>query len=119
MWGSMADARSASEALPLNPRVFAILMALSEGEVHGYRIKRSVEEASGGAISIDPGSLYRSIARMVDDGWIAESEARPDSASDDVRRRYYGLTGDGLMVLRAEAARLAGLVDAARALNLV
>ena len=115
----MTASDSPTDSLPLNPRVFAILMALSEGEAHGYRIKQSVQERSDGAIRLDPGSLYRSIARMVDDGWIAETEDRPDSDSDDARRRYYGFTALGRAVLSAEAVRLAGLVDDARALDLV
>jgi len=115
----MTDSRSPTDWLPLNPRVFAILMALSEGEAHGYRIKQSVEEHSAGTIRLDPGSLYRSIARLVDDGWILESEDPPDSGSDDARRRYYALTALGRAVLSAEATRLAGLVDTARTLNLV
>jgi DNA-binding PadR family transcriptional regulator len=113
------DRTQVNAMLPLNPRVFAILLTLSEGEAHGYRLKQSVEERSGGTIRLDPGSLYRSIARMVDDEWICESDERPDPASDDARRRYYGLTGLGRAVLSAEASRLAGLVDVARAMDLV
>ena len=105
--------------LPLNPRVFAILLALTEGEAHGYRIKQMVEARSAGTIKLDPGALYRSIARLVDDGWIAESEERPDAEADDSRRRYYTLTSVGRAVLSAEATRLAGLIDLARAMNLV
>lgn len=110
---------SVSDHLPLNPRVFAILLSLSEGEAHGYAIKRSVEEGSMGSIRLDPGSLYRSIARMVDDGWIEESDERPDSDSDDARRRYYALSPLGRAILSAEAARLAHMLDTARALKIV
>ena len=117
--GHTMDTAAVRAALPLNPRVFAILLALSEGEAHGYRIKKSVEDRSGGTIRLDPGSLYRTIARLVDDAWIAESEERPDPGSDDSRRRYYRLTPDGQSILRAEAKRLAGLVDVARAMELV
>ncbi len=112
----MNNPTSIDDSLPLNPRIFAILMALSEGDAHGSRIKKTVETQSSGALKLDPGSLYRSIARMVDDGWIVESEAPSDA--EDARRRYYGLTPLGRRVLSAEAVRLAGLVDTARALNL-
>ncbi len=113
------DPQEIQAALPLNPRVFAILLALSEEGAHGYRIKQSVEARSGGTIRLDPGSLYRSIARMVDDGWLSESAERPDPESDDARRRYYKLSPHGRAVLAAEAARLADLIDAARAMDLV
>ncbi len=99
-------------ALPLNPRVFAILMVLLEAPSHGYGLKQAVEERSAGRIRLDPGSMYRSIARMVDDAWIeaVDPPAAPDS---DARRRYYGVTSLGRRVARAEAERLRSLLDRA------
>ncbi len=96
--------------LPLNPRVFAILMALLEGAAHGYGLKQAVEKRSNGRVQLDPGSLYRSIARMVDNGWIEPVDA-PGDPDDDTRRRYYGLTDLGRRVARAEADRLRSLLD--------
>ena len=110
---------TAREFLPLNPRVFAIMLSLSEGEAHGYRIKNDVERRSGGTIRLDPGSLYRTIARLVDDDLIRESDGRPDPEMDDSRRRYYGLTTLGQAVVTAEASRLAELIDHARAADMV
>jgi DNA-binding PadR family transcriptional regulator len=108
-----------SAALPLNPRVFTILLALADGSAHGYQIKKAVEERSGGTIRLDAGSLYRSIAKLVDDGSIAESGERPDPTMDDTRRRYYQLTEQGRAVVAAEARRLANLVEFARSRNLI
>ena len=100
-----------SHNLPLNPRVFAILMALLEGPAHGYRLKRAVESRGGGGVTIDPGSLYRIIARLVDDGWVEEVVAPVDEDRDDARRRYYGATQLGRSIAAAEATRLRRLLD--------
>lgn len=97
--------------LPLNPRVFAILLALLEAPAHGYRLKHAVEEHSRGRVTIDPGSLYRIIARLVDDGFVQEVGAPPGEAGEDARRRYYGVTERGRRLAVEEAARLRHLLD--------
>lgn len=97
------------KALPLNPRVFAILLALLEEPAHGYGLRQAVESRSGGRVRLDPGSLYRTIARLVDDGWIEAVDA--PATADDARRRYYGITGLGRRVALAEADRLRALLD--------
>lgn len=93
--------------LPLTPTVFHMLLALADGEKHGYGIMQAVEVETRGQMRIRIGSLYGSIRRMIDAGLIEETRERPDPELDDERRRYYGLTGLGRRVLSAEAARLA------------
>jgi DNA-binding PadR family transcriptional regulator len=110
----MPPTRQSTAALPLSSSVFLILLALAEGEAHGYRIRAAVLERSHGAVRLDPGSLYRLIARLVDDGAIAEAPRRSRS-DDDPRRRYYRLTAAGRRLLDAETGRLADLVAVARA----
>ena len=105
--------------LPLTPAAFHILLALADGEKHGYAIMREVADSTEGQLKLGPGTLYGTIKRMLADGWIEESEERPDPELDDERRRYYRLTGLGSQVARAEAGRLARLVDAARSKRLV
>lgn len=105
--------------LPLNPRVFAILVALTQGPAHGYRLKKAVEAQAGGRFSIDPGSLYRMVARLVDDGWVEEVPAPSSEDSADARRRYYGVTSLGRAVAVEEAARLRSLLDHADRANLL
>jgi DNA-binding PadR family transcriptional regulator len=105
--------------LPLGPVAFEILLALAEGEQHGYSIMREVERRSLGTIKVHPGSLYRALARLLESGLIEELDGRPDPEHDDERRRYYALTSRGLAVGRAEAARLEQQVDAARARRLL
>lgn len=105
--------------LPLSPAVYAILLALAGGEMHGYAIMREVERATGGQTRLGPGTLYRSIKQMLAARMIEETEERPDPALDDERRRYYRLTGYGRRVAEAESARLARLVAEARARQLL
>lgn len=103
--------------LPLTPAAFHILLALAEGEKHGYAIMQDVEAISQGQVRLGPGSLYGTLKRLLADSWIAESEGPGETA--DERRRYYRLTDLGQRVLRAEAARLARLVSVARAKRLL
>ena len=105
--------------LPLSPAAFHILLALADGEKHGYAIMQEVAALTGGQLKLGPGTLYGAIKRLLADQWIAESDERPAPELDDERRRYYRLTDLGLRVVRAEAARLARLVEAARSKKLV
>ena len=100
--------------LPLSPAAFAILLALRDGEKHGYAILRDVNETTQGAVRLLPGTLYNLLKRMLEDGWIEETEERPDPQLDDERRRYYRLSGLGEQVVQLEAERLARMVGVAR-----
>lgn len=105
--------------LPLTPAVFHILMALSDGEKHGYAIMRVVKETSGGRMVLGPGTLYGAIKRLQRESLITESDYRPDPVIDDARRRYYELTDFGRRILIAESERLADLVTYARQKDLL
>lgn len=110
---SKKHARTA-ELLPLTPAVFHIMLALADGERHGYGIMLEVDRITGGQLHLGPGTLYRSIQRMLVDGLIVERKDAVDPEVDDERRRYYRLTQLGLSVARAEARRLSDLVKVAR-----
>ena len=103
-----------SAELPLTPAVFSILLALADGEKHGYAIMQTVLAETEGAVRMGPGTLYGSLDRMLCAGFIEEMEERPDPESDDERRRYYRLTDFGVRVLRAEVRRLEQAVNLAR-----
>jgi len=107
----MAQPDNPDAFLPLKPLVFHALLVLDGGESHGYGIKKAVAKRTGGRIDVEPGTLYRLVARLMGQGLIEESEDRPDPDEDDERRRYYRITPLGHRVLAAEAARLAGLVE--------
>ena len=98
---------------PLPTHVFLILLALADGDAHGAGIRKAVLERSDGAVAIDPGSLYRLIARLVDDTLILEADG--PASDDDQRPRYYRLSAGGRRVLQNETERLARLVAEARA----
>ena len=107
------------EYLPLSSAAFEVLLTLAGGEQHGYRIMRDVAERSSGAVTLHAGTLYRTLARLLDTGLIEELGDRPDAIFDDQRRRYYRLTPLGLDVARAEAQRLDAQVQTARVRRLL
>ena len=100
--------------LPVPASVMHILVALADGEKHGYAIMRDILDHSGGKITMGSGTLYGSIKRMLDQGLIEESDERPDPSLDDQRRRYYRLTALGHHVGAAESARLEALIETAQ-----
>ena len=103
--------------LPLTPVAFEILLALADGDRHGYSILQEVESRSGGAVSLHAGTLYRALARLLESELIEELEAT--NPNDDERRRYYRLTSRGVAVARAEVGRLEGQLAAARTRRLL
>ncbi len=108
----MADV---THLLPLSRSLLHLLLALHEGERHGYAVKKRVEELSGGIVKMGPGTLYTTIQRAEDLGFIRESEERAPAGEDRSQRRYYELTPLGHQVLAAEIARLGAFIDHARA----
>ncbi|HEU5379934.1 MAG TPA: helix-turn-helix transcriptional regulator [Ktedonobacteraceae bacterium] len=107
--------RRPEDLLPLTPAVFHILLALADGEKHGYGIMKEVTTRTEGSMRMGPGTLYGSIGRMLESGLIEMSDERPDAEMDDERRRYYRLSDFGLRVAQAEAHRLAQLLRIAQA----
>ena len=105
--------------LPLTPVAFEILLALADGERHGYGILQEVEHRSGGSVSLHAGTLYRALARLLESNLIEEIDAPPDAENDDERRRYYRLTPRGVAVAKGEIARLEGQLTAARTRRLL
>jgi DNA-binding PadR family transcriptional regulator len=99
---------------PLQAATFHILMSLAEEERHGYAIIKDVEASTEGELRLSPGTLYRSIQRMLEEGLIVESNRRPARALDDERRRYYRITPLGVAAARAELRRLTQLVRLGR-----
>jgi len=107
------------DVLPLTPAVFHILLALADGERHGYAIMQEVKQSTDDRIKMGPGTLYGTIKRLLKAGLVKETDERPDPDLDDERRRYYQLTGLGNRVLKAEAERLAALVELAHGKRLI
>ena len=106
-----------NDMLPLTPAVFHILLALADGEKHGYSIMQEVTTITNGAVNMGPGTLYGTIKRLLADGLIEETDERADRDRHDVRRRYYRITKRGRKVAAEESARLVALVRHARAMG--
>ncbi len=101
--------------LPIPPAAFLILFALADGDKHGYAIMQEARELSSGSFQMGPATLYTTIQRLLESGWIKEISGPKDA---DSRRRYYRLTGDGDKLLRAELARMEALVRKSKSLRL-
>lgn len=108
---------AAQELIPLSPPVFHVLLALGESAMHGYAMMQSFEAKTAGAEALLPGTLYATIARMVDAELIEECD--PPEDATDRRRRYYRVTDLGRAVVVAESERLSRLLRIARAENMM
>ena len=101
---------------PLPAASLHLVLALLDGENHGYALMRKVEELSGGAVRMGPGTLYGTLNRLLAEGLIVETTDTVIHTANE-RRRYYRLTGEGERVARAELARLRDLVGRLGALQ--
>ena len=99
----------------MSTQVFQILLAVSDKQLHGYAIIQDVKRRTDGRVTLTASTLYSAIKRMLAAGLIEESEERPVVELDDERRRYYGITKEGMRVLRREAEWLEELTNMARA----
>lgn len=108
-----------TDHIPLNPRDYLVLLALTDGPRHGYGLVKDIEVQSGGVVRIDPANLYRSVKRMIGDGLVGDADTPASEDDSAERRRYYGITELGEAVVRLEAERLAELTALARARSLL
>jgi DNA-binding PadR family transcriptional regulator len=100
--------------LPLSPALWEILVALADGDKHGYAIGKDVARRTNGDVTLRATTLYSVLKRALEDGLIEETRERPDPALDDERRRYYRLSDRGRKVAVAESERLAATLKQAR-----
>lgn len=101
----------------LKPAAFHILLALADGDRHGYAVMQAVREQSAGRIPLQTGSFYRHLGKLIDDGFVLEAPG-PKTDDDPRRGTYYRLTARGRQLLAAEQARLTGLVAHMKKLKL-
>ena len=102
----------------LTPALFHVLLALTDGDKHGYGIMKEVAEQTDGEVQLSTGTLYGIIKRLLESGWIKEVRM-PATRTDDARRRYYKLTEEGHRIAVSEAKRLEKLVERARSKRLI
>jgi len=98
---------------PLTQAGFLVLLALASGEAHGYAVMRFAEETTAGKVRLPPGTLYRTISRLLADGLVEEIEVQDPGAPHDARRRYYRMTERGRQAAVDEAALVARLTSVA------
>ncbi len=110
--------RQVDHFLPLTSPLLHTLLALADGEKHGYAIIKEISRRTNDSVRLGAGTLYALVKRALADGLIVESDDRPDPALDDERRRYSRLTPLGRSVAEAEVSRLEAIVGMARAKNL-
>ena len=110
--------RTTEPQAALRPVEFHILLSLAAGERHGYGIIQDIE-ARGETSVPDVGTMYRALARMLENRLIEEGARRPAPDADDERRNYYRITEAGRRAARAEARRLEALTSAARSYGLL
>jgi DNA-binding PadR family transcriptional regulator len=113
------NAKDAAAHLPLSPPMFHVLLALADGEKHGYAIMKDVALRTDGKVKLSAGTLYGIVARLLTEGMIAELRRRPAPALDDERRRYYQLTEFGRRVAIAEVERMEETLALARSKRLL
>jgi DNA-binding PadR family transcriptional regulator len=111
--------RDPHSLLPLTPAMFHVLVALADGDRHGYAIIKDISARTDGRVELGTGTLYGIVKRLLADGLVVESKHRPAAADDDERRRYYRLTPFGKEVASAETARLEAMVDVARSTRML
>lgn len=108
--------RDPQTLLPLTSVALEILLALANGERHGYDVMLAIEQRTGGRVSPNPGTLYRALDRLVRDGLIDVSDRRTPRGES---RRTFRLSRFGTRVAEAELARLDDQVQAARGTRLL
>ena len=113
------DPPDTASLLPLPEATFHILLAVADDDRHGYAIIQDMAARTSGELKLSAGTLYRSIARMIEQQLIVEIHERPTPQRDDERRRYYRITPFGRVVAQAEVRRLANLLTLARASGFV
>ena len=115
---AMTRNKNVEAFLPMTPAMFHVLIALADGEKHGYAILKEVARRTKDKVRLSAGTLYGNLARLESSGLIVESDERPAIGLDDERRRYYRLTEFGREVAVAEAERMDAALSQARAKKL-
>ena len=114
----MPRPRDPQDLLPLTPAMLHVLLALADGDKHGYAILKEVARRTADDVVLGAGTLYALVKRLLAEGMILETDERPDPALDDERRRYYRLSPFGRAVAMAEVQRLEAIVEQAHAKRL-
>lgn len=116
-YGSTTGADLVTDYQPLTPAVFHVLLELSDGAKHGYAIMKGIENHTNGTLQMAAGTLYGTLQRLADAGWVAEAIPPQSRTARDEKRRFYRLSPAGRLALSAEVRRLEDLVRLAKSLR--
>jgi DNA-binding PadR family transcriptional regulator len=102
--------KNPNDVSPLTETTLYILVSLAPGPLHGYAIGRKVRNLSENRIILSVSTLYTTLKRLLEDGWIkrVELEQGPDESGHP--RKTYALTELGRSILAAEKQRLQSLL---------
>jgi PadR family transcriptional regulator, regulatory protein PadR len=79
-----------------------ILKSLALQEMHGLGIAKRVEQITRGTFQVKPGSLFPSLYRMEQEGWVTSTWGESENRR---RAKYYRLTKSGRRQLESETER--------------
>ena len=99
---------------PLQPATFLVLLALTSGDRHGYGIRQDVRKLDP-AFELGPATLYTTIQRLLEGGWIKEVSG-PETG--ERRRRYYRITKEGNALLQTELQRMESMLRKSKSMRL-
>ena len=100
--------RSRNELLPGTLEML-ILKTLSIEPMHGYGIAQHIQLLSADVLTVEEGSLYPALQRMLVKGWVS---AEWKTSANNRRARFYTLTAAGRRQLGVEASRFAEMFAA-------
>lgn len=106
----------------MTPAMLTLLVALSDGQQHGYALIDDVEALTAGGVSLGPGTLYRTLQRLRVEELIVEVDADPAAERADrraERRRRYAITEAGKAAAAKELRHLHALVTSEQAVRLL
>lgn len=104
---------------PLKPLHYLILLLLAEEPTYGVELMERLEQHTAVGMRLNAGSLYRTLAALVDDGLVRPLDKRGRTERSGAPRKIYEVSERGFNALRAEARRQASLLESARALDLL
>ena len=111
----MAEAKLDLLQGTLDLMVLQTLQAM--GAMHGYGIARRIEQVSGDEILLNQGTIYASLVRVEQHGWIASSWG---TSENNRKAKFYAITEAGRRQLANETAyweRLADVMDKVMAMR--
>ena len=104
------DTTDSNDFSPLSETTLYILVSLAPGPLHGYAIAKEVHAHSENRVILSVSTLYTTLKRLLEAGWIERVGEDPELADGGRPRKTYALTERGQRLLAAEKKRLRSLL---------